>query len=294
MVVPVLPSLRGLAALATLAKAGSLSAGAARLGVTRSALSHRLAELETHLGVALVQKAGRRIILTEDGHALLAAMGDAIERIEAAVEPLRRRKREIRLSTVATFASHWLIPRLPDLQARHPDIELTITTTTRPLDLANEDVDCAIRHGLGTWEGVVATLLFHETLIPVAAPAIADRIGMLSKKTPWRSVRPIYARTRFIDWSVWQNHAGDVGIAAPAGGIIVETRAQALDAALAGAGVAIFDAAYISRYVADGRLRALAVAPVELAEAYYFIHRPNVRNPQAIFALRDWLVGAVG
>jgi LysR family glycine cleavage system transcriptional activator len=117
-----------------LARAGGLTAGSARLGVTRSALSHRIADLESHLGVALVRKSGRRTILTEDGQALLATMGDALDRIEAAVEPLRRRRRELRLSTVATFASHWLIPRLPEFQARHPDIDLAITTTTRVVD----------------------------------------------------------------------------------------------------------------------------------------------------------------
>src|SRR6201996_75648 len=94
------PSARALAALSHLANLGSLTEAAEQLGVTRSALSHRIAELEKSLGVALVQKAGRKLGLTEEGERLLASVGDALERIEAAVKPFRRDRGEIRLSTV--------------------------------------------------------------------------------------------------------------------------------------------------------------------------------------------------
>src|ERR1700742_2683137 len=116
------PSSRALSALAIFAALGTLREAADQLGVTRSALSHRIAELEKRLGVALVRKHGRRIVLTEDGERLLASMGDALDRIDAAVQPFRRDRGQIRLSTVATFASHWLIPRIAQFQASHPHI----------------------------------------------------------------------------------------------------------------------------------------------------------------------------
>jgi DNA-binding transcriptional LysR family regulator len=105
------PSSRGLTALSLFATLATLTEVAEQLGVTRSALSHRIAELERQLGVTLVLKAGRRIVLTEEGERLLAGMGDALDRIEAAVEPFWRNRGQIRLSTVAIFASHWLIRR---------------------------------------------------------------------------------------------------------------------------------------------------------------------------------------
>jgi DNA-binding transcriptional LysR family regulator len=289
MPVPVPPSMRGLAALHALACEKSLEKAAARLGVTRSAVSHRIAGLESELGVALTRKSGRSAVLTEEGEALLAAMGDALERIEGAVEPFLRRRRELRLSTVATFASLWLIPRLPLFQARWPRIELSIATTRRAVDFAAEDWDCAIRHGLGAWPGVAATLLFKETLVPVATPDLAERIGELGAAA-WRLARPIYARSRFLDWSAWQGRRGDVG-ATPDRGFIVETRAQALEAALAGAGVAMMDAAYLRPHVLGGRLRWLASEKLPLEAGYYFIHPPAPRNASAVQALRGWLVG---
>src|SRR6201985_1073048 len=125
------PSAHALSALPLFATVGTLREAAEQLGVTRSALSHRIGELEKRLGVALVRKSGRRIALTEDGERLLSSMGDALERIEAAVQPFRRDRGQIRLSTVSTFASHWLIPPISRFQAQHPHIEVAILTTTR-------------------------------------------------------------------------------------------------------------------------------------------------------------------
>src|SRR6201996_4413810 len=193
---PSQPSARALAALASFATLGSLTEAAEALGVTRSALSHRIADLEKRLGVALVRKSGRGLELTEDGERLLASMGDALERIDAAVQPFQRDRGQIRLSTVATFASHWLIPRIAQFQARHPHIEVAISTTTRPVNLRQEEMDCAIRHGCGSWKGLSATLLFRETLMPVATPDVARRYA--GGNANWHRAPLIRARSRFM------------------------------------------------------------------------------------------------
>ena len=287
---PVQPSARALSALSLFATLGTLREAAEQLGVTRSALSHRIAELEKRLGVALVRKSGRRIALTEDGERLLSSMGDALDRIEAAVQPFRRDRGQIRLSTVSTFASHWLIPRIAAFQAQHPKVEVAILTTTRAVDLAEEEVDCAIRHGRGGWKGVDATLLFRETLMPIASPAGAARCKT-GTKPGWQGVPLIRARSRFMDWANWQKQ--DPMLAGRRiKWLTVETRAQALDAALAGAGVALMDMAYIGTAVAEGRLRTLAERPLRLPTGYYFVHRRDARNLHLLTLLRDWAVEA--
>jgi DNA-binding transcriptional LysR family regulator len=278
------PSARALSALSLLASLGSLTEAAEQLGVTRSALSHRIAELEKSLGVALVRKRGRTLVLTEDGERLLASVGDALERIDAAIKPFQRDRGQIRLSTVSTFASHWLIPRLADFQTRHPLIEVAISTTTRAVNLAREDVDCAIRHGYGSWKGLAATLLFEETLMPVAAPALKAVLFAKSK----RAVPLIRARSRYMDWSRWQKteHA----FPKETKWLTVETRAQALDAAIAGAGIALIDMAYLDPHVHAGRITLLAARPLKLSTGYYFVHAPRARNPQLLALFRDWVV----
>lgn len=275
-----LPSIRGLQALAALQRSPSLSHAGEALGVTRSALSHRIAELERQLGVALVRQSGRRAVLTDAAIALLAVMGDALDRIEAAVAPLQRRRRQLRISTVATFASHWLIPRLADWQARQPEIELAISTTTRTIDLATEDFDCAIRHGRGGWSGLTGTLLFRESLVTVAragGPALSAASSL------------IRARSRFRDWHLWWRACDRPGDP-PERGIVVETRGQAIDAALAGAGVAMMDAAYAMPHLAAGHLRTLG-ATVALREGYYLVAPVTPgRAGAALERLREWLV----
>ena len=274
----VLPSLRSLQALSLLARTGGLGPAAKILGVTRSALSHRIADLEHQLGVALVQKEGRRIVLTDDADALVSAMGDALERIETAVEPIRRRGRQLRVSTVATFASHWLIPRLPKFRALHPDIDVVLTATRRVIDFRVEDVDCAIRHGRGNWPGVKATLLFGETLAPVTAPNVdADLRGSFT----------IWARSRYRDWLRWWAASGQSGRPSKPG-IMVDSRAAALEAALAGGGIAMMDLAYLDPHLASGTLRLLA-PPIMLDEGYYFVRPTARRNDRLVGAFEEWI-----
>ena len=276
-----LPSLRGLQALSLLARTGSLTAAAGVLGVSRSALSHRIADLEQQLGVALIQKQGRSVTPTDDADALLLVMGDALDRIEAAVEPIRRRRSQLRISTVATLASHWLLPRLPEFHAMHPDIEVALTTTRRVVDLEAEDIDCAIRYGRGHWPGLTATLLFRETLAPVAASgADHDLEGSAI----------IRARSRFRDWSLWWAASRRASKPSDAG-LVVESRAQALEAALAGGGIAMIDLAYLDAHLSSGRLKLLA-PPIALDEGYYLVSRPVRRNDRLLTAFEYWIRGA--
>ncbi|MFG1377652.1 LysR substrate-binding domain-containing protein [Xanthobacter autotrophicus] len=282
-----LPSLRGLAALGALARHKRQGAAAGALGISRSALSHRIADLEAELGAQLVARSGRVSMLTDDGIALLAAMGDAIGKIEAAVAPLQRRRREIRLSTVNTLAANWLLPRLPRFLRAHPGIEIAVLTTQRVVDLDAEDVDCAIRNGSGDWPGVEATLLFRETLVPAAAPGLVpDLAPDLAPSSAWPLIR---ARARFRDWPRWWQASGQKG-AAPEGGIVVENRAQALEAALAGVGIVLTDARYLDAHLASGRLRVLGPA-IELDTGFYLVRNKATRNPRNMDAFARWLIG---
>jgi DNA-binding transcriptional LysR family regulator len=215
----------------------------------------------------------------------VASLGDAIERVEAAVQPLRRRRAQVRVSTVATFASDWLIPRLASFHDRHPDIEIAVASTVRVVELAAEDVDLAIRHGRGEWPDVMSTLLFRETLLPVATP---EYLSGVPERKLWAAATLIHARSREHDWTMWWKH---LGRAAPEGRqLTVDNRSQAMAAALAGNGIALVDAAYAEPLIEAHRLRALADAPLLLDDGYYAVHRPSPRNARAVLTFRDWLI----
>jgi DNA-binding transcriptional LysR family regulator len=151
-------------------------------------------------------------------------------------------------------------------------------------------MDCAIRHGRGVWKGLASSLLFRETLMPIASPAVADRFSPGAKRS-WRDAPLIRARSRFMDWSKWQKLDHGFAKRRPKW-LTVETRAQALDAAVAGAGVALMDMAYLVTLVAEGRVRTLAERPLPLHTGYYFVHAPNIRNLHLVALLRDWAIEA--
>jgi DNA-binding transcriptional LysR family regulator len=180
-----------------------------------------------------------------------------------------------------TFVSHWLLPRLPEFRALHPDIEVALATTRRAIDLETEDFDCAIRHGRGNWPGLTASLLFRETLAPVAAPGADQNLEGFSI---------IRARSRYRDWLRWWTAAGRMGKPSEVG-LVVDSRAQALQAALAGGGIAMMDMAYLGPHLADGTLRLLA-PPVTLNEGYYLVYRPVRRNDRLLGAFEEWILAA--
>jgi LysR family glycine cleavage system transcriptional activator len=283
-----LPSLKALRALSVIAAEGSFERAAQRLGVSRSAVSHLVRDLEHQLGVRLLDRTVRGVTVTQDGGALLNSMGDAIRRIEAAIEAFRRDRNQIRLSTLATLASYWLIPRLPDLQAQHHHIQLAILTTNRAIDFATEDCDCGIRHGVGPWPDLECTLLFREELVVVGLPALVSRRRREDAATLLRSVPIIQARTRPHDLSQWWQGLGLTG-RVPRPALMVENRAQAIAAALTGSGVTLIHPKFAE---APGPMSALAFVSdksVPLPEGYFFVVPERSRSRRNVGLLGSWL-----
>jgi LysR family glycine cleavage system transcriptional activator len=159
-------------------------------------------------------------------------------------------------------------------------IDLAVSTTQRVVDFDQEDVDCAIRHGHGQWEGLQSTLLFRETLVPAAKPGLYT-----GNPTEWPKIK---ARSRFHDWTRWWRDTGQPGMLTM-DGLIVETRSQALEVALAGAGVVLTDKRYLDRLLDEGRLVTLGPS-AELPEGNYFVRKAIVRNPRHVDCMLKWLV----
>ncbi len=162
--------LRALQAFSAVARTGSVAAAAEELSVTASAISHLVRQLEKRLGARLFTRKGRGLALTPDGERLAAAVGPALATIADALSVFVRQGAELRISTLSSFAVHWLIPRLSRFQARHPDIELLLSTSTRLVDLTTKSFDCAIRLGRGSWPDVATEELYREELVAACSP----------------------------------------------------------------------------------------------------------------------------
>lgn len=274
-----MPSLRALRAFAEATRAGSIAAAAPRLGVSPSAVSHLLRELEASLGFALFAGRGPGAPLSEPGARLAARLVGAFDTIELAVDEARRRSGDVRVSALSSFSTLWLVPRLARLQARHPTVRLLLATGTRPVDLATEPFECAIRWGRGTWPGVHIALLFREQPVAVANPRLVAEYGGLA------GMPRLAARSRPEDWALVAGEAG----AAPV--LTFETRGLAVQAAVAGIGAAVVDRVLAGDLLENGMLVQVAPAqPVTRPEGHFFVARPEALRDRHVQAFRDWLL----
>ncbi|MEN0075294.1 MAG: LysR substrate-binding domain-containing protein [Paracraurococcus sp.] len=278
-----------LRAFVEVARYGGVAPAARVLGTSPSAVSHLLRELETALAVVLFQPASRRTVLTEAGERLRAGLGDAFDIIDRAVAELHRSSGEVRVSTLSSFATLWLVPRLAKLQASHPGLRVLIATGTRVVDLAAEPFDCAIRWGRGGWPGLVELPLLRERLIAVCGPMLLAGRLPVATEAEFLALPRLAARSRPQDWPRLLAAAGWEPRRAAAPALAFETRALAVRAAIAGLGIAVVDRSLVRDALRDGHLVQALPVSVARPEAHILVARPQALRDRSLRAFRDWL-----
>jgi len=266
-----LPPLNAARAFEACARLGSTVAAAAELGVTHGAVSKQISLLESWLDVSLFQRAGVRLSPTTGGARYAAALGRAFDVLDHATKELAESPRAgniVRVSTTASFAALWLLPRLGAFRARHPDVEVWVSESKAPATVGPEGVDLALRTGRGPWSGVRAEPLLTDHLIPVCAPSLGARLrepGDLARATLLHDEDPL------ASWAVWLDEAG-LGKPAWAGrGPRFADGALLLQAALAGHGVALGRKRLAAGHLRSGRLVQPFGPAVSLGQAYWLV-----------------------
>jgi len=167
------------------ARAGSVSRAAEELGVTPSAVTQQIQALEVQLGVTLLTKMGRRVVLTEAGERYFATITDEIERIGEATSTIRgyRSVTTLTIRATPTLSNKWLLPRLASFLDRNPELEIRLDGTNEPTDFNRELVDLEIRHGDGRWPGLFVEGMAEETFVPACSPGMAAAGSLLFAAT---------------------------------------------------------------------------------------------------------------
>ena len=278
------PPLSQLRAFAAFAEAPSLEQAGARIGVTHAAISQQIRALEAHLALSLVERGGRKLALTPEGRHLAEALAAGFGQIASTIASLTGADRNapLRITTTPTFAAGWLMPRLSDFRAQHPDIDLVIDPAHENRDIGHE-ADVGLRFGNGQWPGLQARLILRSSIVVVAAPALvpADLGGTLDQLAglPWLQELGTNEATAFMQAEGLTRKAGAAMISLP-GNLM-------LDAARDGQGVAVVARAFVERDIAAGRLRLLLEDSEK--EGYFLIHRPGPLRP-AIRAFAAWVL----
>jgi DNA-binding transcriptional LysR family regulator len=287
-----LPPLNALRAFEAAARHLSLTRAADELGVTQAAVSHQVKALEAQLGVALFRRLTRGLRLTDEGQALLPDLRDGFDRLAQAVERVGRRGSAGRLtvSLLTTFALSWLVPRLPQFNARHPEIEVSLIATPRITDFAREEVDIAVRYGHGPWPGLRCDKLFDDELTPLCGRQWLDKL-----KTPadLAKVPLLVLSSDHQDWPIWLKAAGVPHIDGRKGTAFDSTRIS-VDAAIAGAGIAIGNPYVHAEPIAEGRLFQPFDLVVPNGDSYWLVYPEATAERPKIKAFRDWILEATG
>lgn len=282
---PAIP-FNALHAVLMVARHGALGPAAEALGVTPGAISQHIKRAETRTGRLLFERRPTGLVPTQALKAILPDLEtgfDALRRIEARLaEPSRSNALTVTVGNV--FASRWLVWRLGDFSARHPEVELRLMTTGTLVDLSRPDIDCAIRYGAGDWPGADAVPLGDRRVFPVCAPALAER---LASPRDLARVPVIVDTSTMLSWQDWLAAAGvgDLSCKGPT----FSDPALAFDAAIAGQGVLLAVGA-----MADHALRhRQLVKPFDIAvsghNGYWFVTASGREPPARVRKFRAWL-----
>lgn len=179
------PPLHALQGFVATARLGNLSRAAESMHLTISALSHQIRGLEDRLGQQLFVRNPRGVTLTIDGQRLFDRVADHLDAIELAMRPFGMRRDDVlTLTLMPSFATSWLVPRLPRFVAAHPQLEIHLQSTINVVDFERDaELDAGLRYGPGHWPGLEAVHLFDDWLTPMASPALIERLGCPTLET---------------------------------------------------------------------------------------------------------------
>ncbi|MBX3503283.1 MAG: LysR family transcriptional regulator [Alphaproteobacteria bacterium] len=277
--------LNALRAFEASARLGSFTRAGMELRVGQTAISHQVKALEKALDVTLFKRLPRGIALTEEAQALLPVLTDAFRRMSEKLHQLSDGNfREIlTVGVVGTFATGWLIQRLPGFTAGHPDIDLRIKTNNNTADTLLDGLDFFIRFGDGAWHGTDVVHLMDAPLSPVCAPSLARGIRRPKDLLGMHLLRS-YRRD---DWPLWCRSAG---ITPPSlRGWMFDSSLALVEAAAQGAGIALVPVAMFRRDLASKRI----VQPLKAATpagSYWLTHLKTRQETASMKAFRTWIL----
>ncbi|PMR76692.1 LysR substrate-binding domain-containing protein [Billgrantia endophytica] len=279
----------------------SFTRAAEELHVTTGAVSQQIKQLETRLGFKLFRRLPRRLELTEEGQRLADVVEEAYQSVGLEVKRLRSGVMSgiIRLRSVPAFLSKWLMPRLPRLQARFPDIELQIIAEDSSLSLREGEFDLAIDLNDGHYPGLSITPLMEEVIFPVCAPALLRHrpaLGqpgdlawypLLHDVTAWRGGHP------YAEWEHYLHEAEAIPINVRRGYTFNRHR-LAMEGAIAGMGVAIARQALLTNELKTGALIAPFPQRIPTGKRYGIVHTSGALDDRRVAAVHDWIVEEAG
>jgi LysR family transcriptional regulator, glycine cleavage system transcriptional activator len=286
-----LPSLNGLRAFEAAARHMSFTLAASELNVTQTAISHQIRRLEEELGVRLFIRRNRSLALTADAKDYLPGIRAAFNDLRLATDRLLRKDDNVlTISTIASFAAKWLLPRLTTFQDAHPAIDVRITTSMSLIDFERDQVDAAIRYGRGQWPGVRAEWLMADEMFPVCSPSMLSGKRALRKPEDLKDHVLLHTTSNSEDWRLWLTAVGLPADISRQRGVTFDLIFMTVQAAIDGIGVAMGRTTYVQDDIAKGRLVVPFKTALPADAGFYLVSPQGGADPPKLAAFREWLV----
>lgn len=285
--------MKSLQAFEAAARLGSFVAAAEELHLTPSAVSHRVKQLETQLGLALFERVHRSVVLTDAGRRYARDIGDAFGRIDAATQGINRKGRLdlLTVHAVPSFAALWLMPRIARFSSQHPDIDVRIHASVGNIDLDDGGVDFDFRYGQAKGPaGVEVELLPPERIVPMCSPALLTGPPPIRRPADLKRQTLIHGEVNLYSWRDWQRDHAGVTLRLDRG-LRFDRSFMSIAAAADGLGVCLESLMIAERDVQAGRL-VLPFGPdgplLHCHSLSYLRSRARIRK---VRLFKDWLFG---
>ena len=281
-----LPPLNSLRAFDAAGRRLSFRSAADELGVTQGAVAQQVRQLEAHLDLVLFERVPKGLAFTPVGRSYHNRISGVFVELRAATAELKPEPNKVVISVTPTFAAKWLIPNLPDFTAAHPDIDLRIMATERVSSFHSDGIDLAVRQGSPPFGASLdVTLLFRQSLIAVAAPKFGDK-GDTPLDTETLAKQPKVHDTH-DQWPSYLAHLG-VKDQSPRHLRLSQT-SLAVDAAIAGQGVALVSRFLVAHDLEAGRLVEVGAAWDVGGNDFYVLLPRNTKNNEPVVKVMAWL-----
>ena len=289
---PIHPPFAAVRAFVAAARHSSFKEAAVELGLTPTAISHQIKQLETQSGRRLFLRRPRHVELTPDGEDFAEAVIPALDAIASAFARLRAepKRQQVMLGAGSLFTSRWLVPRLADFWSAFPAIDLWLNPSPLPVWRRLADFDLAVAWGQGNWPNTIAEPLLHIDMTPVLSPSLLNRGIDLASPEDLLSLPLLHYR----DGEGWRQWLGAEGVPVPKDlpGTIFEDANVLLQTALSGRGVALGAIQLIEDDLTAGRVVQPFPKTIGLGSAYYLVCRKNALANPSVASVREWMLAA--
>lgn len=294
-----IPPLNPLRTFEVAARHLSFTRAAQELFVTAAAVSHQIKTLEDSLGVALFIRHPKSLELTKAGEAYLPGIQAAFKQLAEATQQLHSRgdSRSLKINVPPTFAVKWLIPRMIGFLKEHPDVDLKVSTSAKPVDFDRDDCDLAVRYGRGVYPGLHSELCLPVEVFPVCSPALLTGEHPLREPADLRHHTllhddSVYADSSNPNWAMWLQRAGVKGVD-PTRGPSFWPSHLVINAAIDGLGVALAKRNWIERDLQEGRLVKLFDVSLAVEFSYFLVYPESREGDPLIASFVEWVRGEV-